>query len=166
MLNNPMLWLRPGHPLTEYVHFMRQAFDDYNETCEIIDSSAAIHPYHMGRLMLSSTTSTCQFSQGKYCVIDAFDTNYLLSANDVMASILHLAKNMETELPCMDLSTHDVTTPPVSAFIWQLAVGSMVDVVTPVVAVVLLVAVCLISKAHAVAWTTYFRHAQPLMLHS
>jgi hypothetical protein len=31
---------------------MRQSFDDYNETCQTIDGSAAIHPHNMGLLML------------------------------------------------------------------------------------------------------------------
>jgi spore cortex formation protein SpoVR/YcgB (stage V sporulation) len=33
MLDNLMLRQRPGLSLTECVHFMRQTFDDYNETC-------------------------------------------------------------------------------------------------------------------------------------
>jgi hypothetical protein len=35
-----MLMQRPGRSLTDYVHFMRQTFDDYNETCQLLDGSA------------------------------------------------------------------------------------------------------------------------------
>jgi hypothetical protein len=43
LLDNLMLRQRPCHTLNECVHFMRQTFDDYNETCEMIDASLAIH---------------------------------------------------------------------------------------------------------------------------
>jgi hypothetical protein len=52
LLDNIMLRQRPGQTVTEYVNFMRQSFDDYNETCQMIDGSAAIHPHNLGLLML------------------------------------------------------------------------------------------------------------------
>jgi hypothetical protein len=52
LLDNLMLRQRPGKSVAEYVHFMRHTFDEYNETCEIIDGSAAMHPHHLGLLML------------------------------------------------------------------------------------------------------------------
>jgi hypothetical protein len=75
----------------EYVHYMRHTFDDYNETCEMIDGSTAIHPHHLGLMMLHDISSNGPVAQATQCVINAFDTNYLLSANEVMANILHLA---------------------------------------------------------------------------
>jgi hypothetical protein len=42
---------------TDYVHFMRQTFNDYNETCELIDGSAAIHPHNLNMLMLRGISS-------------------------------------------------------------------------------------------------------------
>jgi hypothetical protein len=45
---NLMLRQRPGQSLTEYVRFTRHTFDDYNETCEMIDGYAAIHPHNLG----------------------------------------------------------------------------------------------------------------------
>jgi hypothetical protein len=75
LLDNLMLWQRPGQSLSEYVHFMRQTFDDYNETCKMVDGSAAIHPHNLSLLMLRGisdkldnvsstrstyTTSSCQ----------------------------------------------------------------------------------------------------------
>jgi hypothetical protein len=75
---------------------MCQTFDDYNETCEIIDGSAVILPHHLGLLMLRGISNTGPFGQAKQCVIKASDTNYLMSADEVMANILHLAQNMES----------------------------------------------------------------------
>jgi hypothetical protein len=74
---------------------MRQTFDDYNETCQMVDGSAAIHPHNLGLLMMCGISSSGPHGQAKRCVINAFDTNYLLSADEVMASILHLAHNMD-----------------------------------------------------------------------
>jgi hypothetical protein len=76
---------------------MRQAFDDCNETCQMVDGSAAIHPHKLGLFMLRGISGTGPFGQAKQCVINAFDTNYLLSANEAMANILHLAHNMDEE---------------------------------------------------------------------
>jgi hypothetical protein len=61
LLDNIMLRQRPGQTVTEYVHFMRQAFDDYNETCQMIDDSAAIHPHNLGLLMLRGISSSGQY---------------------------------------------------------------------------------------------------------
>jgi hypothetical protein len=82
LLDNLMLRQRPGQSLTEYVHFMRQTFDDYNETCEMIDGFAAIHPHNMGLLMLRGISNTDQFGQAKHCVSNGFDTKYLISADE------------------------------------------------------------------------------------
>jgi hypothetical protein len=76
---------------------MRQTFDDYNETCQRVDGSAATHPHNLGLLMLRGISSTSPFGQAKQCVINAFDTDYMLSADEVMASILHMAHNMDEE---------------------------------------------------------------------
>jgi hypothetical protein len=70
---------------------MRQTFGDHNETCEMIYGYAAIHPHNLGLLMLRGISIAGHFGQAKQYVINAFDTNYLLSADDVMASILHMA---------------------------------------------------------------------------
>jgi hypothetical protein len=60
-MDSLMLMQRPGQSLTDYVHLMRQTIDDYNETCELIDGSAAIHPQNMGMLMLCSISSNGPF---------------------------------------------------------------------------------------------------------
>jgi hypothetical protein len=94
LLDILMLRQRAGQSLTKYVHFMRLTFDDYNETCGMIDGSPAIHPHNLGLLMLRGISSTCQFGQAKEC-----DTNYLMSADEVIANVLYMAQNMDDELP-------------------------------------------------------------------
>jgi hypothetical protein len=37
LLDNRMLRRRLGQSFTESVHFMREFFDEYSETCELID---------------------------------------------------------------------------------------------------------------------------------
>jgi hypothetical protein len=117
LLENLMLTQRLGHSLTDYVHFMRQTFDDYNETCELIDGFATIHPHILGTLMLRGISSNGPFGHAKQCVINAFDTNYLPSAVEVMVSILHLAQNMDEEVTAPGLSSPDTSAPPISAFV-------------------------------------------------
>jgi hypothetical protein len=96
MHDNLMLMQRLGQSLTDYVHFMRQTLDDYNETCQLIDGSTAIHP--LGLLMFRGISCTGPFDEAKQCGINDFDTDYLLSAEEVMASILHLAHDMDEEV--------------------------------------------------------------------
>jgi hypothetical protein len=113
--------------------------------------------------MLRGISSIGMFGHAKPCVINAFDTNYLLSAHDVMAIILHLARSMETELTRTDFQPLRLR-PHRAPRLWQMDVDPMVNVVTPVEAVAL-VAVCLICVVHAAAWTTSFRHAHHVMPH-
>jgi hypothetical protein len=54
-----MLLHRPGQSHTEYVNFICQSIDDYNETREIIDGLATIRPHHLGLLTLRGSSSTC-----------------------------------------------------------------------------------------------------------
>jgi hypothetical protein len=112
-----MLRQRPGLSLAKYVHFMRQTFDDYNETCEMIDGSVAIHPHHYGLLTLRGISSTGPFGNAKQCVMNAFDTNYLMSADEVMANILHMAQDMDEELPDSYLTALVGPTFPSSALV-------------------------------------------------
>jgi hypothetical protein len=96
---------------------MRYTFDDYNETREMIDGFAAIHPHNMGLLMLRGISNTGHFGHTKPCVIKAFDTYYLLSADEVMAILLHLSQNMDEELPAPALPASDGPDPPIFAFV-------------------------------------------------
>jgi hypothetical protein len=112
-----MLTQRPGQSLTDYVHFMRHTFDDYNEICELIDGYATIHPHNLGMLMLRGVSNNGPFGQAKQSVINAFNTNYRLFADEVMASILHLAHNMDEEVAAPGLPAQDTSAPPISAFV-------------------------------------------------
>jgi hypothetical protein len=64
-----MLKQRRGQSLSDYVHFMRQTFDAYNETCRRVDGSAAIHPHNLGLLMLRGISITGPFGHAKQFVI-------------------------------------------------------------------------------------------------
>jgi hypothetical protein len=75
----------------------------------MIDGSAAIHPQNLGLLMLKGISTSRQYGHAKQCAINAFDTDYPLSAYEVMANILHLVQNMEEELP---LSVDQAPNPP------------------------------------------------------
>jgi hypothetical protein len=96
---------------------MRQTFDDYTETCQPIDGSTNIHPHNLGLLMLRGISSTGPFGQAKQCVINAFDTDYLMSADEVMANILHLAHNMDEEASASGTPAPDTSPPPIFAFV-------------------------------------------------
>jgi hypothetical protein len=96
---------------------MRQTFDDYNEVYEMIDGSATIHPHHLGLLKLRGISNNGPFGKAKQCVINAFDTNYLLFADEVMANILHLALNMEDELPGADATVPSKSASPIPVFV-------------------------------------------------
>jgi hypothetical protein len=117
LLDNLMLMQRHEQSLTDYVYFMRQTFDDYIDACELIDGSAAIHPHNLGLLMLRGIYSNGPFGQTKQCVIDAFDTNYLMSADEMMAIILYPAQNMGKEVSAPGMPAPYTSPPPTSAFV-------------------------------------------------
>jgi hypothetical protein len=79
----------------------------------MIDGLAAIHPHHLGFLMLRGISITSPYGQAKHCAINVFDTNYSMSANEVMAKIFHLAQNMDEELPNSNLTTPASPTSPI-----------------------------------------------------
>jgi hypothetical protein len=116
LLDNLTVRQRPGQSLSDYVHYMRQTFDDFNDTCQLVDGSAAIQPHNLGLLMLRGISSSGPHGQAKQCVINAFDTDYLMSADEVMASILHLAHNMDDD-PAPDTPAPAISPPPISAFV-------------------------------------------------
>jgi hypothetical protein len=71
----------------------------------------------MGLLMMRGKFSNCPFGEAKHCVINAFDTNYLLCVDEVMASTLHLTQNMEEELPGANVTAPRGPTSSISAFV-------------------------------------------------
>jgi hypothetical protein len=115
LLDNLMVRQRHGQSLNDYVHFMRQTFE-YDETCQMVDGSAPIHPHNPGLLMLRGISSRSPHGQAKQCVINAFDTDYLLLADEVMTSILHLSHNMDDD-PAPDTPAPVASPPPISALV-------------------------------------------------
>jgi hypothetical protein len=83
----------------------------------MIDGSAAIHPHHLGLLMLRGISSKSPFGHAKQCVINAFHTNYIMSADEVIAGILQLAENMEEELPGADIPAPNGPPSPISTLV-------------------------------------------------
>jgi hypothetical protein len=116
-LDNLMLRHRPCKSLTEYVHRMRQTLDDYNEASEMIDGSSAIPPHNMGLLMMRGISNTSHYGHAKQCVINGFDTNYLMSLDEKMAIILHLAQNIDEELTYSNLPVPNGRAPLTFAFV-------------------------------------------------
>jgi hypothetical protein len=80
------------------------------------DGSAASHPHNLGIIMLRGTSSNGPHGQAKQCVIKAFGTYYLMSANEVMTSILHLAHNLDED-DAPDTTAPNISPPPISAFV-------------------------------------------------
>jgi hypothetical protein len=73
----------------------------------------------MGFLILRGIYSSGQYEKAKQCAINAFDTDYPLSADEVMANIMHLAQKMEEELPLFADPTANPPSPspPISVFV-------------------------------------------------
>jgi hypothetical protein len=66
--------------------------------------------------MRRGISSNGPHGRAKQCVINAFDTEYMLSADEVIASILHLAHDMDED-DAPDTTAHNISPPPISAFV-------------------------------------------------
>jgi hypothetical protein len=139
---------------------MRQTFDDYNEMCKMADGSAAIHPHNLGLLMMRGSSSNGPHGQSKQCVINAFDIDNMLSADEVMGSILHMAHNMDED-DAPGATAPDTSPLPSLPLSQPAAVHTPVEDTHHVVFVV--VAASLTSAWHVAAWTTSCPHALPMM---
>jgi hypothetical protein len=95
---------------------MRYTFDDYNETCQMVDGSPAIYPHNLGLLMLRGISNSGPHGQAKQYVINAFGKDDLLSGHEVMACILHLANNMDDD-PASDTPAPVASPSPITAFV-------------------------------------------------
>jgi hypothetical protein len=67
--------------------------------------------------VLRGISNTDPFGQAKQCVINAFNTDYLMPADEVMANIPHLAHNMDDEVRASGAPAPDTSPPPISAFV-------------------------------------------------
>jgi hypothetical protein len=71
---------------------------------------------------LTTRVSSCSVAflapvTSKHCVINAFETNYLISADEVMASILHLEQDMDEEVTAPGQSVLDKSAPSIPALV-------------------------------------------------
>jgi hypothetical protein len=86
-----------GQSVSAYVHAVKQHFDDLNECMKRKDGSAAIHPHVLAMVMIRGLSNVGQYGQAKVCVINAFDTDFIMSADRVMGSIIHKAQNLNAD---------------------------------------------------------------------
>jgi hypothetical protein len=75
--------------VSAYVHAVKQHFDDLNECLQRKDGSAAIHTHVFALVMIRGLSNVGHYGQAKQCVINAFDTDFIMSADRVMGSIIH-----------------------------------------------------------------------------
>jgi hypothetical protein len=110
--------------------------------------------------MLRGISSTGLFGHAKQCVINAFDTNCMLSADEVMAIILHLPHDMDEE-DAPGALTPDTSPPPSLRLSLPVAARTSVEDTTPVALVVVVASPT--SAAPVAAWTTFCPLALPRM---
>jgi hypothetical protein len=127
----------------------------------MIDGSAAIHPHNLGLLMLRGISSTGPFGEAKQCAINVFDIAYLMSADEVMANILHLAHNMDEETSAHGAPVPDASLLPSLRSSLLVAVHTAAEDTPREVLVVVVASPT--SAAHVAVWTTSCHHAMPLM---
>jgi hypothetical protein len=66
-------------------------------------------------VMIRGLSNVGQYGQAKPCVINAFDTDFILSADRVMSSIIHQAQNLNGDVSAK-LDSSDMGI-PISAFL-------------------------------------------------
>jgi hypothetical protein len=110
--------------------------------------------------MLRGISNSGPFGQAKPCVTNAFDINYLLFADEVMANILHLAQNMDEDAGAPSMPAPS-TLPPLPSVRLSLLVAVRTTAedtthVDPVAAVA-----SRTSAEHVAVWTTSCPPALP-----
>jgi hypothetical protein len=104
-----------GQSVSAYVHAVKQHFDELNECLQLKDGSAAIHPHVLTLVKIRGLSNVGQYGHAKQCVISAFDTDFILSADRVMGSIIHQARNLDTDVSVKSDSADSGV--PVNAFL-------------------------------------------------
>jgi hypothetical protein len=104
-----------GQSVSAYVHAVKQHFDELNECLQPKDGSAAIHPHVLALVTIRGLSNVGQYGQAKQCVINAFDTDFIMSADRVMGSIIHRAQNLDGDFSVK--SESDDPGHPVNAFL-------------------------------------------------
>jgi hypothetical protein len=104
-----------GQSISAYVHVVKQHFDEVNEFLQLKDGSATIHPHVLALVMIRGLSNVGQYGQAKQCVINAFDTDFIMSADRVMGSIIHQAHNLDADV---SIKSHSAESGiPVNAFL-------------------------------------------------
>jgi hypothetical protein len=101
--------------VSAYVHAVKHHSDELSECLQLKDGSATIHPHVLALVMIRGLSNVGQYGQAKQCVINAFDTDFIMSSDRVMGSIIHQAQNLDAD----DTVTHDSAASgiPVNAFL-------------------------------------------------
>jgi hypothetical protein len=86
---------RPGETLTQFVHNMRQTYDDLNESCRLADGPVVLHEHLFSIFMLAGMSQDGNLGQAKQCIINAFDPNLAISPSQLTEHILRHAAHMD-----------------------------------------------------------------------
>jgi hypothetical protein len=113
LLDRMMVRQASGHSVSAYVHAIKQHFDELNECLRLKDGSAAIHPHVLTLVMIRGLSNVGQYGHAKQCVINACDTDFIVSADRVMSNITHQAQNPDADVSVKSKSAdagHPVNT--------------------------------------------------------
>jgi hypothetical protein len=98
LLDRIMVRQASGQSVSAYVHAIKHHFHELNECLQLKDGSATIHPHVLALVMIRGLSNVGHYGQAKQCVINAFDTDFILSAGRVMSSIIHQAQNLDADV--------------------------------------------------------------------
>jgi hypothetical protein len=65
--------------MSEYFHAARQHFDDLNDSLQLTDGSAAVHPHVLALVLSRGLSIIIRCGRAKQCVIYTLDTNFIMS---------------------------------------------------------------------------------------
>jgi hypothetical protein len=103
---------RPDESLSDFVHNMRQVYNDLNESCLMADGPIDMPEHFLSIFMqVGMSQEAPYYGHAKHCIVNASDPTFSLSAFEVSQDILHQANHLDTPKAVVDS-----TAPPVSAF--------------------------------------------------
>jgi hypothetical protein len=115
LLDRMMVRKASGQSVSAYVHAVKQHFDELNECIQLKDGYVAIYPHVLALVMIRGLYNVGLYGQAKLCVINAFDTDFILLADEVMGSIIHQAQNLDADVSIKSDSADSGI--PVNAFL-------------------------------------------------
>jgi hypothetical protein len=136
---------RPNESLYDFVHNMRLAYDDMNESCLMTDGPIVMPEHFLNISMLVGMSHEGPYGHAKECIVTAFDPNFTLSAAEVTQQIRRQANHLDT----LEAVTN-CSAPPASAF---LAGNQQND--DPPMVMPILIAVCDSEERHVIDWHMY-----------